>query len=342
MREPVDVTPVWMMRQAGRYLPEYRATRKQAGNFMNLCQSPELACEVTLQPLRRYPFDAAILFSDILTIPDAMGQGLYFEEGEGPRFRKVIRSAADVEQLPEIKTENDLTYVTDAVALIRRELNGSVPLIGFSGSPWTLATYMIEGGSSKEFSKAKKMLQAEPDTLHILLDHLAKSVILYLNAQINAGAQVIMIFDTWGGMLTTPNYMEFSLFYMKKIYEQLETNFNGVKIPVIFFTKGSSLWIEDIAKTGCDAVSIDWNTDIKKIRRKVGDRVAIQGNMNPAVLKESEEVIIKEVQSILDSYGTGSGHVFNLGHGITPDINPDNVEVLVNAVHDLSKKYHKN
>ena len=342
MREPVDVTPVWMMRQAGRYLPEYRATRKQAGNFMNLCQSPELACEVTLQPLRRYPFDAAILFSDILTIPDAMGQGLYFEEGEGPRFRKVIRSEADVEQLPEIKTENDLTYVTDAVALIRRELNGSVPLIGFSGSPWTLATYMIEGVSSKQFSKAKKMLQAEPDTLHILLDHLAKSVILYLNAQINAGAQVIMIFDTWGGMLTTPNYMEFSLFYMKKIYEQLETNFNEVKIPVIFFTKGSSLWIEDIAKTGCDAVSIDWNSNIGHVRKKVGDRVAIQGNMNPTILKEGEETIVREVQSILHSFGPNPGHVFNLGHGITPDINPDNVEIFIRAVHDFSKEYHKN
>ena len=342
LRKPVDITPVWIMRQAGRYLPEYRATRKKAGDFIKLCQTPELACEVTLQPITRYPLDAAIIFSDILTIPDAMGLGLKLVESVGPKFENSINSLSDIKNLPLPDPEEELGYVMDAIRLVRKELNGSVPLIGFSGSPWTLATYMIEGGSSKEFSKAKKMLQAEPETLHILLDHLAKSVILYLNAQIKAGAQVIMIFDTWGGMLTTPNYMEFSLFYMKKIYEQLETNFNGVKIPVIFFTKGSSLWIEDIAKTGCDAVSIDWNTDIKKIRRKVGDRVAIQGNMNPAVLKESEEVIIKEVQSILDSYGTGSGHVFNLGHGITPDINPDNVEVLVNAVHDLSKKYHKN
>jgi uroporphyrinogen decarboxylase len=342
LRKPVDITPVWIMRQAGRYLPEYRATRKKAGDFIKLCQTPELACEVTLQPITRYPLDAAIIFSDILTIPDAMGLGLKLVESVGPKFENSINSLSDIKNLPLPDPEEELGYVMDAIRLVRKELNGSVPLIGFSGSPWTLATYMIEGGSSKEFSKAKKMLQAEPDTLHILLDHLAKSVILYLNAQIKAGAQVIMIFDTWGGILTTPNYMEFSLFYMKKIYEQLETNFNGIKIPVIFFTKGSSLWIEDIAKTGCDAVSIDWNSNIGHVRKKVGDRVAIQGNMNPTILKEGEETIVREVQSILHSFGPNPGHVFNLGHGITPDINPDNVEIFIRAVHDFSKEYHKN
>ena len=265
LRKPVDITPVWIMRQAGRYLPEYRATRKKAGDFIKLCQTPELACEVTLQPITRYPLDAAIIFSDILTIPDAMGLGLKLVESVGPKFENSINSLNDIKNLPLPGPEEELGYVMDAIRLVRKELNGSVPLIGFSGSPWTIATYMIEGGSSREFSKAKKMLQAEPDTLHILLDHLAKSIILYLNAQIKAGAQVIMIFDTWGGILTTPNYMEFSLFYMKKIYEQLETNFNGVKIPVIFFTKGSSLWIEDIAKTGVDLISIGEITHSVKI-----------------------------------------------------------------------------
>jgi len=342
LREPVDVTPVWIMRQAGRYLPEYRATRKKAGDFLKLCQTPELACEVTLQPISRYPLDAAIIFSDILTIPDAMGLGLKLIESVGPKFENSISNLRDVKNLPLPDPEEELGYVMDAIRLVRKELDGSVPLIGFSGSPWTLATYMIEGGSSREFSKAKKMLQDEPDTLHVLLDHLSKSVILYLNAQIKAGAQTIMIFDTWGGILETPDYMEFSLSYMKKICDHLEGKFGGVKIPVIIFTKGSHLWIEDIVNTGCDAVSIDWNSNIGKVRKKVGDRVAIQGNMNPIILKEREEVIVKEVQSILHSFGPNSGHVFNLGHGITPDINPDNVEIFIRAVHDFSKKYHKN
>ena len=342
LRESVDMTPVWIMRQAGRYLPEYRATRKKAGDFLTLCQTPELACEVTLQPIARYPLDAAIIFSDILTIPDAMGLGLKLVESVGPRFENSIQCLSDIKKLPLPDPEKELGYVMDAIRLVRKELDGSIPLIGFSGSPWTLATYMIEGGSSREFGKAKKMLQYEPEALHLLLNHLSESVILYLNAQINAGAQAIMIFDTWGGILKTPDYKEFSLSYMKKIFDRLEIKFNGTNIPVILFTKGSHLWIEDIAKTGCNAVSIDWNTDIKQVRRKVGDRVAIQGNMNPAILKEKKEIIIKEVQSILDSYGSGSGHIFNLGHGITPDINPDNVGVLVDAVHDLSKKYHVN
>jgi len=340
LRKPVDKTPVWIMRQAGRYLPEYRATRLKAGDFLTLCQTPELACEVTLQPIVRFQLDAAIIFSDILTIPDAMGLGLKLIESVGPKFEKSISCLNDIKNLPLPDPEKELRYVMDAIRLVRSELNGSIPLIGFSGSPWTLATYMIEGGSSKEFIKAKKMLQEDPDALHLLLNHLSESVILYLNAQINAGAQAIMIFDTWGGILTTSAYMEFSLFYMKKIYDHLENKFNGLTVPVILFTKGSHLWVDDIAKTGCDAISLDWQCNIGEVRRKVGGRVALQGNMNPAVLKEKKETIVKEVESILDSYGRGPGHIFNLGHGITPDIDPENVEVLVEAVHDLSKKYH--
>ncbi|MFL2855734.1 MAG: uroporphyrinogen decarboxylase [Pseudohongiellaceae bacterium] len=340
MREPVDVTPVWMMRQAGRYLPEYRATRKQAGNFMNLCQSPELACEVTLQPLRRYPFDAAILFSDILTIPDAMGQGLYFEEGEGPRFRKVIRSAADVEQLPEIKTENDLTYVTDTVALIRRELNGSVPLIGFSGSPWTLATYMIEGGGSKDFRVAKEFMYKNPEAMHLLLDKLADAVIDYLNSQIRAGAQAVQIFDTWGGILTTTNYLDYSLAYMKKIVANLINENEGRPVPIILFTKNGGLWLESIADSGANAVGLDWTIEIGKARERIGERCALQGNMDPSILYASPQVIQAEVGNILASFGNGNGHVFNLGHGITPEVNPDHVSAFVDAVHELSEQYH--
>ena len=340
MREPVDVTPVWMMRQAGRYLPEYRATRKQAGNFMNLCQSPELACEVTLQPLRRYPFDAAILFSDILTIPDAMGQGLYFEEGEGPRFRKVIRSEADVEQLPEIKTENDLTYVTDAVALIRRELNGSVPLIGFSGSPWTLATYMIEGGGSKDFRVAKEFMYNNPEAMHLLLDKLADAVIDYLNSQIRAGAQAVQIFDTWGGILTTTNYLDYSLAYMKKIVANLINENEGRLVPIILFTKNGGLWLESIADSGANAVGLDWTIEIGKARERIGERCALQGNMDPSILYASPQAIQAEVGNILASFGNGNGHVFNLGHGITPEVNPDHVSAFVDAVHELSEQYH--
>ena len=340
LRKPVDKTPVWIMRQAGRYLPEYRATRLKAGGFLTLCQTPELACEVTLQPIDRFQLDAAIIFSDILTIPDAMGLGLKLIESVGPKFENSISCLSDIKNLPLPDPEKELRYVMDAIRLVRSELNGSIPLIGFSGSPWTLATYMIEGGSSKEFIKAKKMLQEDPDALHLLLNHLSESVILYLNAQINAGAQVIMIFDTWGGILTTSAYREFSLFYMKKIYDHLENKFNGLTVPVILFTKGSHLWVDDIAKTGCDAISLDWQCNIGEVRRKVGNHVALQGNMNPAVLKEKKETIVKEVESILDSYGRGPGHIFNLGHGITPDIDPENVEVLVEAVHDLSKKYH--
>ncbi len=340
MREPVDLTPVWMMRQAGRYLPEYRQTRQQAGDFMSLCQSPDLACEVTLQPLRRYPFDAAILFSDILTIPDAMGQGLYFEEGEGPRFRKIIRQAVDVEQLPEISVADSLSYVTDAVSLIRRELNGSVPLIGFSGSPWTLATYMIEGGGSKDFRHAKQFLYDQPEAMHLLLTKLASAVTDYLNAQIEAGAQAVQIFDTWGGILTPSNYREYSLAYMSRIVAGLTKESEGRKVPVILFTKNGGQWLEDIAASGCHCVGLDWTVDIAQARQRIGAATAVQGNMDPSALYASPQAIRKEVAAILDAFGDGHGHVFNLGHGITPQVDPDHVSVFVDAVHELSARYH--
>ncbi len=340
LRESVDVTPVWMMRQAGRYLPEYHATRKQAGNFLSLCQNPELACEVTLQPLRRYAFDAAILFSDILTIPDAMGQGLYFVEGEGPKFRKVIRSAADVENLPDVNIADELSYVTAAVTLIRKELNGSVPLIGFSGSPWTLATYMIEGGGSKDFRHAKQFMYDHPEAMHLLLDKLALAVTDYLNAQIRAGAQAVQLFDTWGGILTSGSYIEFSRNYMRKIISGLITENEGRKVPVIVFTKNGGQWLEAIADTACQAVGLDWTTDIGTARARIGDRVALQGNMDPTMLYASPDAIRKEVAAILKSFGTGPGHVFNLGHGITPEVNPEHVAVFVEAVHEFSSQYH--
>ena len=339
--EAVDMTPVWMMRQAGRYLPEYRATRQLAGDFMSLCQSPELACEVTLQPLRRYDFDAAILFSDILTIPDAMGLGLYFTEGEGPRFRKNVRTAADVEQLPELNIARDLSYVTDAVSLIRRELNGSVPLIGFSGSPWTLATYMIEGSGSKDFRNAKAFMYNQPQLMHQLLDKLATAVTDYLNAQIAAGAQAVQIFDTWGGVLTTQAYRDFSLAYMKKIVAGLTRESEGRKVPVILFSKNGGLWLEDIADSGCDCVGLDWTIEIGRARKLIGDKVSLQGNMDPTILYSTPDSIRAEVQRILASYGAGSGHVFNLGHGITPDVDPANVKAFVDAVHEFSVQYHR-
>ena len=339
--EPVDMTPVWMMRQAGRYLPEYRATRAQAGDFMSLCKSPELACEVTLQPLRRYAMDAAILFSDILTIPDAMGQGLYFTEGEGPRFRKVVRSEKDVEALPDLKVAKDLSYVTDAVSVIRRELNGSVPLIGFSGSPWTLATYMIEGSGSKDFRNAKSFMFNQPQAMHLLLDKLATAVTDYLNAQIAAGAQAVQIFDTWGGVLSTHAYREFSLAYMTKVVAGLTRESEGRKVPVILFTKNGGLWLEDIAASGCDCVGLDWTIDIGRARARIGDKVSLQGNMDPSILYASPDSIRAEVARILQDYGSGSGHVFNLGHGITPDVDPANVAVFIESVHELSGRYHQ-
>ncbi|HEY0208461.1 uroporphyrinogen decarboxylase [Acerihabitans sp.] len=341
LRQPVDVTPVWMMRQAGRYLPEYKATRAQAGDFMSLCRNAELACEVTLQPLRRFPLDAAILFSDILTVPDAMGLQLYFEQGEGPCFARPITCKADVDRLPIPDPEVELGYVMDAVRTIRRNLRGDVPLIGFSGSPWTLATYMVEGSTSKVFTKIKQMMYAEPQTLHLLLDKLAASVTLYLNGQIRAGAQSVMIFDTWGGVLTGSGYLEFSLSYMQKIIDGLLREHEGRRVPVTLFTKGGGQWLEAMAQTGCDALGLDWSTDIQDARRRVGDRVALQGNMDPSVLYAPPARIEQEVGSILAGFGRGEGHVCNLGHGIHQDVPPEHAGIFVEATHRLSRPYHQ-
>ncbi|MEZ7766932.1 uroporphyrinogen decarboxylase [Haemophilus parahaemolyticus] len=341
LREPVDMTPVWMMRQAGRYLPEYKATRAQAGDFMSLCRNADLACEVTLQPLRRYALDAAILFSDILTIPDAMGLGLSFGAGEGPKFARPIEHKIQVDNLPIPDPEGELQYVMNAVRTIRRELKGEVPLIGFSGSPWTLATYMVEGGSSKAFTKIKKMMYADPQILHALLDKLADSVILYLNAQIKAGAQAVMVFDTWGGVLAHEEYKTFSLQYMQKIVEGLIRENEGRKVPVTLFTKGGGLWLEAIADTGCDAVGLDWTVDIRDAKKRVGHKVALQGNMDPSVLYAPAARIEQEVKNILAGFGEGSGHVFNLGHGIHQDVPTESPKVFVNAIHEFSKQYHK-
>lgn len=341
LREPVDMTPVWMMRQAGRYLPEYKATRAQAGDFMSLCRNADLACEVTLQPLRRYALDAAILFSDILTIPDAMGLGLSFGAGEGPKFARPIEHKIQVDNLPIPDPEGELQYVMNAVRTIRRELKGEVPLIGFSGSPWTLATYIVEGGSSKAFTKIKKMMYADPQLLHALLDKLADSVILYLNAQIKAGTQAVMVFDTWGGVLAHEEYKTFSLQYMQKIVEGLIRENEGRKVPVTLFTKGGGLWLEAIADTGCDAVGLDWTVDIREAKKRIGHKVALQGNMDPSVLYAPAARIEQEVKNILAGFGEGSGHVFNLGHGIHQDVPTESPKVFVNAIHEFSKQYHK-
>jgi uroporphyrinogen decarboxylase len=340
LREPVDMTPVWMMRQAGRYLPEYRATREKAGSFMQLCMNPELACEVTLQPLQRFPLDAAILFSDILTIPDSMGLGLYFSEGEGPKFERPVRDRAAIDALGVPDPEQDLRYVMDAVRTIRRELDGRVPLIGFSGSPWTLATYMVEGGSTKTFARSKGMLFDEPALMHTLLGKLADSVTGYLNAQIAAGAQAVMIFDTWGGTLTPRDYRAFSLAYMQRIVDGLTREADGRRVPVILFTKGGGQWLELMADTGCDALGLDWTLDIGDARARVGDRVALQGNLDPCTLYASADVIRRSVAEILEGYGRGSGHVFNLGHGIHPAIPPEHAGAMIEAVHELSRPYH--
>lgn len=340
LREPVDMTPVWIMRQAGRYLPEYRAVRAKAGDFRTLCTTPELACEVTLQPVRRFPLDAAILFSDILTIPDAMGLGLRFVEGEGPVFQRAVRTAADVAALGVPDPEGELRYVTDAIRLVRRELSGRIPLIGFAGSPWTLATYMVEGGSSRDFANIKRMLYRAPEVLHRLLDVLARSVSGYLNAQIAAGAQALMVFDTWGGTLTPRAYQSFSLDYMTQIVRAIPRTNEGRRIPLILFTKNGGQWLEALADSGADALGIDWTTDIGDARRRVGERVALQGNLDPAALYAPAERIRTEVRQVLESYGRGTGLVFNLGHGITPDIDPDHVAALVDAVHELSGPLH--
>jgi uroporphyrinogen decarboxylase len=340
LRESVDVTPVWMMRQAGRYLPEYRATRERAGSFLNLCKSPELACEVTMQPLARFPLDAAILFSDILTVPDAMGLGLYFEEGEGPRFANPVRTEADIRALGIPDPESDLGYVMEAVRVIRRELDGRVPLIGFSGSPWTLATYMVEGGGTKNFARSKGMMFDRPDLMHDMLGKVADAVTAYLNAQVAAGAQALMIFDTWGGVLTPRDYREFSLEYMARIVSGLVRERESRRVPIILFTKGAGPWLEVMADAGADALGVDWTVDLADARRFTGGKVALQGNMDPCMLYASPERIRAEVGRILDSYGDGPGHVFNLGHGIHPNIPPEHAGVFVDAVHELSRPFH--
>lgn len=342
LREPVDTTPVWMMRQAGRYLPEYRETRSKAGDFLSLCKNTEFACEVTLQPLRRYDLDAAILFSDILTIPDALGLGLYFETGEGPKFQKTVRTEQDVANLPKLNAKSDLDYVMNAVSTIRSALGGQVPLIGFSGSPWTLATYMVEGGSSKEFRFTKQMMYAQPEVLHALLDHLADSVIDYLNAQIDAGAQAIQIFDSWGGALAHREYVEFSLNYMNKIIAGLQREKDGRRIPVIVFTKGGGQWLEPMITTGADALGLDWTTPLNTARNVVSGRVALQGNLDPAVLYGSTASIEKAVKAMLDdAYANGekTGYVANLGHGITQWVDPAQPKIFVDTVHEYSAKY---
>jgi uroporphyrinogen decarboxylase len=327
-REPVTTTPVWIMRQAGRYLPEYRATRQRAGDFLTLCKTPELACEVTLQPLARFPLDAAIVFSDILTIPDAMGLGLSLEEGLGPRFAKPLRTAQDILGLGQPDPEVELAYVGDAIRLINRELDGKIPLIGFCGSPWTLATYMVEGGSGHDFKLIKTLLYDEPELLHHLLRVVTVASCEYLKAQIAAGVDAIMIFDTWGGVLSTSSYHAFSLPYI----EQIVATVNGA-VPTISFTKGGGQWLESGAAIGCSALGLDWSIDIGRARELVGDRVALQGNLDPAILRAESSTIISEATAIVDAYGPHPGHIFNLGHGITPDIDPDNVALLVETVH---------
>jgi uroporphyrinogen decarboxylase len=350
MRQPTEHTPVWLMRQAGRYMPEYRAVRAKAGSFMNLCTNPELACEVTLQPINAYNLDASILFSDILTIPDAMGLGLYFAEGEGPRFKNPVRTEEAVNQLFVPDISSSLRYVTDAVTLIRKELDGRVPLIGFSGSPWTLACYMVEGQGSDDYRLVKTMMYNRPDLMHKMLKITAQTVINYLNAQIDAGAQAVMVFDSWGGVLADGAFQKFSLAYIREVIaglkrERQEIGADGVArmvpVPSIVFTKGGGLWLEELASTECDALGLDWTVSLAQARARVGSRVALQGNLDPMVLMASPEQIRGEVAKAIESFGVpqaGFGHVFNLGHGISQHTPPENVTVLVNAVHEYSRK----
>jgi uroporphyrinogen decarboxylase len=336
-KKPVSRTPIWFMRQAGRYLPEYRKVRSQAGDFLSLCKNPELACEVTLQPLQRYALDAAIIFSDILTVPDAMGLGLRFAEGEGPFFEKPLTSIAAIDALP-LATLAELQYVMDAVRLTRREMPSHIPLIGFAGSPWTLACYMVEGKSSRDFKQLLQLMYTQPVAMEQLLDKLTISVTHYLEGQINAGINVVMLFDTWGGILSTTNYQRFSLQPMQRIIQSLKAK--APHIPIILFTKGGGQWLQTMADTGCDALGLDWTCDLTRARLEVGQRVALQGNLDPAVLRTSPACIQAQVQEVLKAYGRGPGHIFNLGHGITPDIPPEHVQVMVEAVHALSPTYH--
>ena len=338
-REPVDCTPVWLMRQAGRYLPEYRATRKAAGSFLAMAKNPEIACEVTLQPLRRFPLDAAILFSDILTVPDAMGLGLYFVDGEGPKFERPLRTPADIDKLAVPDMETELRYVMDAVRTIRRELDGSVPLIGFSGSPWTLACYMVEGGGSKDWGKVKALALNEPAAMHKLLTVVTDAVIAYLSAQHAAGAQALQVFDTWGGTLGPAMYREFSLPYLTRIARELK----DIGVPVILFGKGNAPHLDDLFASGADAIGVDWTVTLEDAARRANGRVALQGNLDPAILYGNPDAIRTQVQVALDSYAAGNGgsregHVFNLGHGMSPDMDPEHVAVLVDEVHRYSAR----
>jgi uroporphyrinogen decarboxylase len=342
LREPTEYTPIWLMRQAGRYLPEYRETRKRAGNFLALCKSPALACEVTLQPLARFDLDAAILFSDILTIPDAMGLGLYFSEGEGPKFERPLAQEWEIRNLSVPDPHAELRYVTDAVAEIRRALDGSVPLIGFAGSPWTLACYMVEGGSSDDYRAVKTMAYARPDLIHHILDVTAQAVTVYLNAQIESGAQAVMVFDSWGGTLSDAAWREFSLAYLQRIAAGLIREKDGQRIPAIVFTKGGGLWLDALADSGFDAVGLDWTIDIGRAREQVNGRVALQGNLDPAVLFATPEVVATEARKLIDAYGSHPGHVFNLGHGISQHTQPENVVALVETVHAYSRKTRQN
>ncbi|MSQ71267.1 MAG: uroporphyrinogen decarboxylase [Betaproteobacteria bacterium] len=337
LREPTDYTPIWLMRQAGRYLPEYNATRKRAGNFLALCKTPSLATEVTLQPLERFPLDAAILFSDILTIPDAMGLGLYFAEGEGPKFQRPVRNEDDIAGLRAPDPAGELRYVTDAVGEIRRALRNRLPLIGFAGSPYTLACYMIEGGASADFRVIKGMLYRRPELLHRILAINAAAVSAYLNAQIDAGVHAVMLFDTWGGNLSHAAYQEFSLRYIEQVLSSVKRERDGQRVPAIVFTKGGGAWLEKMAATGCDCVGLDWSTDIGEARRRIGSQVALQGNLDPAVLFSTPEAVRREAGKVLSAFGRGPGHVFNLGHGISQFTPPENVAALVDAVHELSR-----
>lgn len=340
LREPTPYTPIWLMRQAGRYLPEYNQARARAGSFLALCKNPDLATEVTLQPLARYPLDAAIVFSDILTIPDAMGLGLYFADGEGPKFERPLRAEWEIRDLTAPDPTAHLRYVLDTVSQVRRALAGSVPLIGFSGSPFTLACYMIEGQGSSDFATVKSMLYQRPDLLHHILSVNAVAVTAYLNAQIEAGAQAVMVFDTWGGMLSHAAFHEFSLSYTARVIAGLKREHEGARVPNIVFTKGGGGWLESIAATGCDAVGLDWTVDIGEARARIGARAALQGNLDPAVLLSSPAAIQREAGAILERYGLGNGHVFNLGHGISQLTPPENVSALIETVRGLSGSYH--
>jgi uroporphyrinogen decarboxylase len=340
LREPTPYTPVWIMRQAGRYLPEYNQTRARAGNFLDLCRNPDLATEVTLQPLARFPLDAAIVFSDILTIPDAMGLGLYFAEGEGPKLERPLRDEWEIRDLAVPDVEAQLGYVLDAVAQVRRALDNEVPLIGFSGSPFTLACYMVEGEGSTDFRNLKRMLYSRPELLHRILEITASSVTAYLNAQIEHGAQAVMVFDTWGGVLSHAAFHAFSLAYLKRVVAGLRRERAGVRVPSIVFTKGGGLWLESLAECGSDALGLDWTIDIGAARRRVGHRVALQGNLDPAVLLSTPDVVRHEAEQVLAAFGPGMGHVFNLGHGVSQYTPPENVAALVDIVHEASVRYH--